>query len=332
MTRITIAGRTVDVIHETVGIESLKLNPDNPRIRFLLKHTGGKKDQKSLMKLIKDQPGYDDIQKAVRKSGGLQEAIIIASDGLVVEGNNRTTAVATLHEGAPNDKRWQTVPVTRLPRDIDGKSMAVLMAGYHIAGKTRWRAYAQAEHIHSMSHDHKLSLTQIAEETRMSEREVQQYLDAFNYLVNEVLPHAKNGNATEILESKFSHALEFFKTKKNEAHREDKSARKVLAKLIATNKIKGAEVREFDKVYSNRKSAAELRKSDFKAAKKTLTKVDPLSGSRALKLVKSATEALKEMSQSEIALFKKSGPARRTILELREAVQSVAEVIGAVKG
>ncbi|WP_316197830.1 hypothetical protein [Bradyrhizobium sp. SZCCHNS2002] len=328
MARLMLAGTPADVIYETVGIEALRLNPENPRIRFLLKHTGGKKDQKSLMELIKAQPGYDKIQKAIRKANGLHDPIVITHDGLVVEGNNRTTAVATLHGGAKQDKRWQTVPVMRLPRNIDAKTLALLMAGYHIGGKTRWRAYAQAEHIYTMVKDHGASITQIADEARMSELEVQQYLDAFDYLVNEVLPHAKNGNGTDILESKWSHALEFIKTKKNAEHRKNASTRKVVAKLIAEDKIKGAEVRKLDEVISNRKAKAELKKSGFKAASKALADDDPVAGSKLLRQVQALTTTLGKMGQSEIALLKKSAAARKVVKELRDAIDTVADVVG----
>ena len=66
----------------------------------------------------------------------------------------------------------------------------------------------------------------------MTPREVEQHLDAYNYLVKEVLPHVKNGAATDVLKSKFSHALEFIKNKKIAPLREKASVRKEFAKLL----------------------------------------------------------------------------------------------------
>jgi len=329
MTRLMLAGTPADVIYETVGIEALRLNPENPRIRFLLKHSKGKKDHKSLMELIKAQSGYDPIQKAVRKANGLHEPIIISHDGLVVEGNTRTTAVATLHNGNKHDKRWQTVPVMRLPRGIDDKTQALLMAAYHVGGKTRWRGSAQAEHIHTMAKVYKIPIEKIADEARMTELEVQQYIEAFEYLVNEVLPHA-NGKGTDILESKWSHALEFIKTKKNEEHRNNPAHRKVVAKLIATNKIKGAEVRKLDSVFSNSKAKAELKKSGFKGAKKVLEKDDPVAASKILRQVQALTSTLRKLSVNgpDADLLKKYASARKIMKELKEAVDNVIDVVG----
>jgi hypothetical protein len=329
---LTVAGVAVEVTFESVPIGSLRLNPDNPRIRFLLRQNGNAKNAGALMPLIKQQPGYDSLQKAIRKAGGLHDPIIVSHDGLVIEGNTRTAAVTTLHEGAKSDPRWKVVPVARLPKAVPAKAMAILMASYHVGGKTVWRPYAQADQIHELRKVHGVSVEQIADETRMSPREVQHYLDAYSYLVDEVLPHAKNGSATDILESKFSHALEFIKHKSTAELRGNPTARKDFARLLIDDKIKGIEVRELDKVLGNRKAAAALKKSGFKAAKKVLTDKDPLAGSRTLKQVEAVTKALAKMGQAELGLLKKSAKARKLITDLRDALDDVASVAGISAG
>lgn len=325
---LTIAGEKVPVKHETVSIEAVRLNFNNPRIRFQLKYRGGSQDQASLLAIVKEQPGYDGLQKEIRKAGGLHDPIIVSHDGTIIEGNSRAAVVLTLHHGAKQkDPRWQTVPIMRLPKTVPDRAMAMLMANYHVAGKTAWRAYAQADQIHELWKVHSWTPEQIADETRMTPREVQQYLDAYDYLVKEVLPHAKNGAATDVLESKFSHALEFIKNKRMAPLRDKPAVRKEFAKLLINNKIKGAEVRELDKVYGNPKAAAALKSGGFKAAKKVLTDDDPLAGSKTLKQVEGLTKSLAKMGQDEIALLKKSAKARSLITELRNVVDSVLAVV-----
>jgi len=327
-TTLIIAGEQVEVTHQSVPIGSLKLNPDNPRIRFLLKRRGGGNDQQNILALVKEQPGYDGLQKAIRKAGGLHDPIIVSHDGYVVEGNTRTAAVTTLHEGARSDPKWQHVPIARLPKTVPARAMAMLMASYHVAGKTVWRPYAQADQIHELHKVHKWTIEQIADETRMSAKEIQYYLDAYSYLVNEVLPQVKNGAGAEILEKKFSHALEFVKHKNTEQLRESPAARKVLAKLLIDDKIKGAEVRDLDKILGSPKAAAALQKSGFKAAKKVLTDKDPLTGSPTLTKVEALTKALSKMGRQELDLLKKSAKARKLIKELKDVVETVAAVAG----
>jgi hypothetical protein len=325
---LRIGGCTVNVTNEVVPVDKVHLNPDNPRIRFILKlRSNGKSlTGDELMALIREQPGYDALQKGIRKAEGLYEPVIVRHDGLVVEGNTRATIFKTLHNGNPSDPRWKTMPVSRLPKSVPEHAIAMLMASYHIAGKTVWRPYAQADQIYQLRHTHGRSVPQIADQTRMPEREVEQYLEAYEYLVKEVLPHVTNGNASDILESKFSHALEFVKRKNLEGIRKDPAVRKQLAKLLIEDKIKGAEVRELDKVLKNRKASTALQKTGFKAAKEILGKTDPLAASKLLRDMKSFTHALGKMGQTDIELLKTSAKAREVFLELTETVRNVAAI------
>jgi hypothetical protein len=323
---LMLGGTPVEVTHEVVPVEQVRLNADNPRIRFQIRHGKGGQtlSPTQLVKLIREQPGYDPLQKAIRKAGGLYEPVIVRHDGLVVEGNTRTTVFKVLNAGNSADPRWKRIPVARLPKDVPEHAMAMLMASYHIAGKTVWRPYAQADQIHNLRHTHKRSISQIADETRMSEREVEQYLAAYEYLLHEVLPHVVNGNGSEILESKFSHALEFIKRKNLADIREDPNVRKQLAKLLIDDKIKGAEVRELDKVLKSRRASKALKKDGFKAAKEVLTKTDPVGTSKILKEMKALTKLLGKMGQPDINLLKSSTKAQRVLIELNHAVLSVA--------
>jgi len=329
-TPLTIAGSTVEVTHEVMSIDEVRLNPENPRIRFQIQHRKGGKtlDPDELIELIREQPGYDALQKGIRKAGGLYEPVIVRHDGLVVEGNTRAAVYMTLHRGNKADARWTKMPVARLPKTVPESALARLMASYHVAGKTVWRPYAQADQIYHLRNTHGLTLAQIADETRMSEREVEQYLEAYEYLVKEVLPQVSNGNGSDILESKFSHALEFVKRKNLEPLRKDPIVRKQVAKLIVENKIKGAEVRELDKVLKSRKASTALKKDGFRAAREVLRETDPVAASKTLKEMKSFAQSLGKMKQPDITLLKTSDKARRILIELHEAVRNVAAIAG----
>lgn len=325
---LTLAGTPVPVTHDFLPIGKLRLNPDNPRIRFLRRSRYGERDLSGaeLLDLIREQPGYDGLQKAIRKAGGLHEPVIVQYDGTVVEGNSRTTVYKTLNAGNPADARWQQMPVVLLPKTVPEKVIAMLMAGYHIAGKTIWRPYAQADQIYELRHVHGCTLEQIADETRMTPGEVEKYLEAYEYLVKEVLPHATNGNASEILEKKFHHALEFVKHKKLES--KDPVVRKDFAKLLVEGKIKGAEVRKLDKVFKSRRASAALRRHGFEAAEEVLRETDPVSVSKPLIKMKAFTKFLGNLSQKDLALMKGSQKAREVVIDLHEAVSNVAAIAG----
>lgn len=328
--QLTVAGTTVETKHEVVPISQLRLNPDNPRIRFLIRHRYGARapSPTELLDLIREQPGYDGLQKAIRKAGGLHDPVIVQHDGTVVEGNSRTTVYKTLHAGSSSDPKWQRIAVARLPKTVPQRVIAMLMADYHIARKTIWRPYAQADQIHELHHVHKWKIEQIADETRMTPREVEQYLEAYNYLIKEVLPRAANGTGSEILESKFHHALEFVKHKKLAPLRKDPTVRKDFAKLLVEGKIKGAEVRKLDKVWTNKRASVALRRSGFQAAEEVLRETDPVSVSKPLKKMKAATKFLGKLGQKDITILKDSPKARQVVVDLHAAVCNVATFAG----
>ena len=334
---LTISGLQVKVTHERVAIDQVRLDPNNPRIRLQIKYGLRKKPltDDDLLSIVRAQPGYDDLQKQIRKLGGIYDPIIVRHDGTVVEGNTRLAAVWVLHGINGNDERWKTVPVTRLPVDIPEKVVEMLMANFHIAGKTVWRLAAQADQIYRLVKELNVSTQQVADETRMTVRQVEQYLSAYEYMINEVLPEAtKNASADwqQILETKFSHALELMKGKKLQSIRDDPEARKDVAKLIANNKIKGHEVRKLSDVISNKKTTAILKKDGFKAASDAMKKADPTAHSRLIKSMRSTTEMLRSMTQHDIALFRQHASAKAVLQNLATAVEDLVSLSTPAQG
>jgi hypothetical protein len=321
---IVVGRMSVRVTHETVPIGSLKLDPENPRIRFQLKRLGkAKVTQDDLRDLIRKQPGYDGTHKSIRKAGGLTEPVIIRNDGTVVEGNSRTTAITALHKGNPSDPSWKSIPVTRLPKDVPEKAIAMLMAGYHVAGKAKWAAFAQAEHIHYLKEVSDYSVDEIADETRMSKKDVFQYIDAYKYLIEEVLPRAGKASGEKVLKAKFSHALEFIKNRKLGDLRKDKGVRKTFADLLVKDKIKGAEVRELSTILKDKRATKELKANGFKEAKEILKKADPSVARADLRQMQKLTAKISKMTRFEWDLFSTNIKARKILEDLTHALEEL---------
>jgi hypothetical protein len=334
---LTISGLQVAVTHERVSIDEIRLDPNNPRIRLQIKYgvKGKPAKPEDLLSLVQAQPGYDDLQKQIRKLGGIYDPIIVRHNGTVVEGNTRLAALRVLHGTNREDERWKTAPITRLPADVPENLIEMLMANFHIAGKTMWRPASQADQIYRLVKELGVPLQQVADETRMTTREVEHYLSAYEYLIHEVLPEAvKNGSTDwqQILESKFSHALELMKGKKLKSIRDDPAARKDLAKLIAHNKIKGAEVRKLPEIISDKRTTDILNKDGFKAASDARKQADPTADSRLIKSMRNTTDLLNSMTQSDIALFKQHASAKEALQNLASAVDVLGSLLKPSKG
>ena len=327
---LVVAGEDVRVTHDTVAIGDVRLDPDNPRTRFQLRRSGKTKPtQEDLQKFIKDQPAYDELQKAIRKAGGLHDPVIVRHDGTVVEGNTRVTVIATLHKGAPTNPRWKKIPIVRLPKDVPAQSIAMLMASYHIAGKNKWQAFAKADQVYHLRHTFGCGVEQIADETRTTKRDIEQQLEAYEYLIKEVMPKAGNGSDQKFLESKWSHALEFVKNRGMADIRADPTVRRTFAKLLTTNQIKGAEVRELSKIMKNKRANKVLKTGGgFKEAKAVLKKADPTVESIELRQLKKLTTRIKGMKESEWGPFKADTKVQKILEEHAKAVHFLMRMIG----
>lgn len=324
---LTIGKTAVPVTHENLPLNQVELDPLNPRIRFLVKRKFGARraSPEQILGLVKEQPGYDTLQKTIRKAGGIHDAVIIRFDGSLVEGNSRVAVYKTLHGGNKSDPRWQKIPVVRLAKNTPEHLIGLLMASYHVAGKSRWRAYAQADHLYQLREEHKLSIEQIADEAQMTPRLVQQYLDAYDYLIKEVLPKVNGGDPAEVLENKFSHALEFMKGKKLEKHRQDPAKREHVARLLVGDKIKGAQVRKLHKIFEDKKATKALKKG-FEHAAEVLTVRNPLAGSTLLRKIDGLTNALNELKGKEVPKLFNNSKSRKLLVDLHEALNNVASV------
>lgn len=327
---LVVAGKSVGVTHETVSIGYVRLDADNPRIRFQLQQSGKTKPtQEDLQKLIKDQPAYGELQKAIRKAGGLHDPVIIRHDGTVVEGNTRVTVISTLHKGASSDPRWKRIPVVRLPKDVPPESIAMLMASYHIAGKNTWQAFAKADQIYHLKHTFGCGVEQIADETRTTKRDIEQQLEAYEYLIKEVMPKAGKGSDKNFLMSKWSHALEFVKNRELAPVRKDPAVRKTLGKLLINNQIKGIEVRHLAKVLKNKRANKVLQKGGgFKEANAVLKKADPTVESQELRQIRKLTSRLAALQEPEWAPFKTDTKAQKILSDHAKALHLLMKMIG----
>ena len=327
---LVVAGKDVRVTHETVDIGEIHLDPDNPRIRFQLQRSGkNKPTQDDLQKFIKDQPGYDGLQKTIRKAGGIHDPVIVRHDGTVIEGNTRLTVVSTLHTGMPSNPRWKTIPIMRLPKHVPEQAIAMLMASYHVAGKNKWLAFAKADQIYQLVHKFKCTPEQIADETRnMTPREVEQNLEAYEFLIKEVMPRAGKGHDQKFLESKWSHALELVKSREMAEMRKQPSFRKDFANLLIKDQIKGAEVRRLPKIVRSKHASKALKTGGFKKAEAVLKRADPTVESLELRQIKKLTSRIGKMKASDLETFKEDRKAQRILEDHAKALVNLMKTIG----
>lgn len=334
--RINIAGLAVDVTYEEVPLNTLSLDPENPRIRLQRKFSGRKRasTQAELMDLMRAQTGYDPLHKQIRTDGGLSDPLMVRYDGRIVEGNTRFTVMSVLFKTPGGAEKWANAPIIRLPKNVPEKVIQLQMAGFHVSGKTKWRAAAKADQIYNLIEISKATLEEVAAVTRMTAKEVQYNIDAYKFLVEEVIPELEAASAEDkqiILDRKFSHALEFVKKPKLKAVREDPEARKGVAKRIADGTLKGQDVRNLDRVFANPRAREALEKKGVVEAKEVLRKADPTGDSKLLMAVAKVSASLEDLDHKDLDLFQTEAKARATLQRLIDAAGNLL-AMASVKG
>jgi hypothetical protein len=323
---IQIQGKPVRVTYETVAARSVKLDFDNPRIRLQIERKLGKRgvSEDELIGLVRSQPGFSDLQRAVRENNGLHDPLLVKHNSVVAEGNSRLAIYRILSAGKPDDPRWQSVPIMRLPKDISDSAIAALLASYHVAGKTPWRKYAKAEHLAQLRNTHRLDVAEIARATRMSPKEIEDNLKAFEYFQKELAP----GADAEVMEDKFSHALELIKGKKLADIRDDPEKRRLITKLIREDKLTGLQVRHAHKLFENKQTVAALKKGRVEVARRAIEKTDPTLTSKFLKQMRALDHLLRDLTSPDMQLLKTNAAAADILISLSARITDLATATG----
>src|SRR2546430_1663673 len=106
---IVIQGRNVPYSRGSVSVDECVLDPQNPRIQFLVGQKAGGVTEAELDDLIWEKDTVKALGQSILQNGGVYEAIIVQRRGpkfLVREGNCRTVACRRLLVQNPNDNRF----------------------------------------------------------------------------------------------------------------------------------------------------------------------------------------------------------------------------------
>src|ERR1700724_420755 len=120
---LIIEGVEISIEHRKMPLEDVLLDPSNPRIQHAVRQISknGSINQDDLRKLILERPGVDELFKAIRDNGGVQEPIYVRPDGRIIEGNCRAASYLKLHDidhkkGIDRNKsRWKNIPAVFVP-------------------------------------------------------------------------------------------------------------------------------------------------------------------------------------------------------------------------
>src|SRR5579885_3191490 len=181
---IRIQDRDVPVDRTRLAIDQLTLDPQNPRIQYLVGRLPGDVSQKELDELLWQKDQVKALAQSIKQNGGVYEHLILQKvDGrfVVREGNSRTVAARHLAETHAGDSRFTTVPVMIFDETLTEDDLAVMLADMHVTGKIRWDAYEQAKHVWTLHNVHGKTYDWLATHLRMSKSKITQQLKGYKW-------------------------------------------------------------------------------------------------------------------------------------------------------
>lgn len=329
---LRLQGKDIPYTRTSIQVDQCELDPDNPRIQFLIGQRGKSIKQKELDELIWEKDPVKALGQSIFQNGGVYDAVIVQRNGngdkyIVREGNCRTVASRHLLEQHPGDVRFMTMPAMVFDVDLTEEDLAVLLADMHVAGKIRWDAYEQAKHVHDLYTIYGKTFDWLSDHLRLSKSKITELLSAYR-ATNEFL-HANPGAGVK----KFSLFHEVMKKKDLRLEFNDSlEFKQQVHKWIAEGRINDSkQVRDLPLILENPEATSVLDSEGFEEAQKVLIRNDPSLASDLFLSVKTATEKLKKAPANDIQDLK-GGDAQKVIMlrNLHRAIEDLA-TLAAVK-
>jgi len=316
-TVITLDGEEIELTPERVDINSVKLDADNPRIRYLVSSHGlTNPSQDDLKGLLWQVNGVQELLRKIRDNEGTIDAIILSQDGTVIEGNCRLACYRHLYNG--KDPAWQTIPAQRLP-SISQRQIDILLSKYHVSGKINWRSYAQAGQIHRLRHTHKMSTADITRVTGIPDKTVKDLLKTYELMTSQILPALPGTRGLK----KFSYVYEFYKDPKLEDWRSDDKQVREFSDWVVSGKIrKGEDVRELHQVLKSPKALKTLRTEKDGGKKAVQLVVRPSEFVR----IETALGILGDLPPELVERLKSDKKEQRVLKNLFAKIKDVADM------
>jgi hypothetical protein len=323
--QIRIQDRDIPFDRSRLSLDELTLDPNNPRIQYLIGRQAEPITQDRLDELLWAKDQVKALGQAIKQNGGVYDAIIVQKhDGryLVREGNSRTVATRHIAAQHAGDDRFTTVPAMVFDDGVlSDDDIAVLLADMHVTGKIRWDAYEQAKHVSTLYNVHGKTYDWLATHLRLSKTKITQQLKAYSWTTDYLNEHPDPKNL-----DKFSFFDELTR-KRDLADRytDDLEFQQQFKRWLTDGRLNDSkQVRQLPMLLGNAQATEVLDESGYVAAARVLVSEDPALGSELYDAVKRATDKLTKVPADEIRDLAQNKQKLLMLRSLRRAIDDLA--------
>ncbi len=306
---ITVLGREITYEIKNLDINSLKYDPDNPRInRIISRRLPDKVNQEFIELELLKLDSTKDLTTDLEANEGVIDEIYVLKNR-VIEGNRRLCAYRRLNKKYPAEKKWKFIKARILQDDVTDEEISYILVTFHIKGKTPWDAYEKAAYIHRMIKKLNKTPDEIGKHLSMQKKTIDSMLNAYEtmstkYLRNSDDERLDNGTKDEI--KKFSYFDAFYR--QPELVKRAKDAPAFLDEFVEWVKEerlqRAQDVRDLPKLLGNKKACKSFYKSDpgqaFEEAMHVLYENKPEKVDRFYRKVREFRDLIREAKPFEI--------------------------------
>jgi hypothetical protein len=326
---VTVDGAPFVLEHIEIPLDKLELDENNPRIQYRLALD---KETKTLDDVIMAMPEVAKLRKDIETNRGLREKIVVQkqSNGKykVLEGNCRTVCFRSLRSNPKykGSDLWNTIPARAVPKDVEERKVAILLADQHVAGKISWKAHEKAGMIFRMSRELNMNQGDIATYLRQSKTTVGRFLEAYSFMKDRFLT-VDNGKYAKDGEEKWSFFDEFFRSKDlREELKRNPDFGDDFSRWVGEGRLsEGIQMRDLPSILKNPDARKKFEKVSkeiaFDEAMKIVEAADPEQGSDFFKLLGKLRDSCTNAAQvKEILRIRTDKVARKHLMETYEAL------------
>jgi len=297
-----IDGVPTEVEIEDVDLDSIDLDPENPRIGYWTDNQVRQSfsQDEIAFALVENSDDVSRLRMSIEVNEGALEPIWVCKSGeryLVIDGNTRLEIYKTLRTKYPRKEAFNRIRCKVLPENIDDKAKDFIRLIAHLRGVNPWEVYERARMLYILWEKKGYTEEELQVTTKLSPSEIRRWISAYKNMTEQFLP---NYSYQRDALSKFSYFVEYENPKiKNGMEREGLST-KDFCEWVGTKQITRAQdVRVLKQVFEDKKTRETLAKKGYAYAADQLRFNKPGVYSKLFESIEDVTTGLKSMTREE---------------------------------
>ncbi|MCQ6962437.1 ParB/Srx family N-terminal domain-containing protein [Methanolobus chelungpuianus] len=325
---VKIGGISTEIKMGEIEIDQIIFDEGNPRIGFhkdTQPFTNLSQNQIIFALSNKNRDAYAKLKENIEVNEGIVNPIWIEPIDheiyRVIEGNTRLLIYRDLREKYPYKDFFKTIPCRILPAKITEEQRNFIRLEAHLRGTTPWDAYEKARYLFFLWNKEGYTYSQLANQTKLTEKEIVQSIQAFRDMEDQYLP--KYGNdPSEVL--KFSYFVEYEKNNKlKDQMNKIGLVTSDFCDWVGNNKIsKAQDVREIYHLLESDQVREIFIKEGFEEAKEILGTIKPCLVDPLYQNIENVIEDIKNIPSYQISEMREGQQQskKELILKLRDEV------------